>query len=164
MKPKQAVGLCSLISSNNFRGSSSFYILHRKASVVGHWKPLINSIRHLCPTLTKFIFDIRPTVEWKMVEHFLEYIPHLQRLIIRKMNTRSKWTLSNIGKTLQKTVPHLDYLFISITSLGTNKVVQNYDKSHLLILSLCISHQKKEIHENCIRRQSSHHIFIKFYS
>jgi len=132
MKPKQAVGLCSSIFSNNFRCLSSLYILHRKASVVGHWKPLINSIRHPCPTLTKFTFDIRPTVEWKMIEHFLEYMPHLQRLIIRKMNTRTQWTLSNIGKTLQKNVPHLDYLFISITSLGTNKVVHNDDKSHLL--------------------------------
>jgi hypothetical protein len=131
MRPKQAVGLCSSIFSNNFRCLSCFYILHRKYRVIGHWKPLINSICHPCHTLTKFIFDIQPTVEWKMIEHFLEYMPQLQRLIIRKMNTRSSWSLSNIGKTLEKNVPHLNYLFIRITSLGINKVVQNDDNTHL---------------------------------
>jgi len=132
MRPKQAIGLCSSIFSNNFRCLSSFYILHKKCRVIGHWKPLIDSICHPCPTLTKFIFDIQPTVEWKMIEHFLQYMPQLQRLIIRKMNTRSPWSLSNIGKILQKNVPHLNYLFIRITSLGVNKIVQTDDNIHLI--------------------------------
>jgi hypothetical protein len=132
IRPKQAVGLCLSIFSNHFPCLSSLHIFHGKCRVIGHWNPLINSIRHSCPTLTEFIFDIRPTVEWKMVEHFLNCMPHLQRLIIRKLNTRNRWTLSNIGETLKKNVPDLDYLFICITSLGTTKVVEIDDNYHFL--------------------------------
>jgi len=132
MRPKYAIGLCSSIFSVHCLSLSSFYILHKKSLVIGHWKPLIHSIRYPCVTLTQFIFDIRPTVEWKMVEHFLKQMPHLQRLRILTLNTRTRWTLSSIAETLKIYVPSLNHLFIRLTSLGTNTLVQKDDNYHLL--------------------------------
>jgi hypothetical protein len=59
-------------------------------------------------------------------------MPHLQGLIIRKLNTRNQWSLINLSATLRKNVPHLNYLFLRINILDTNKVMENYDNYHLL--------------------------------
>ncbi|CAF3857521.1 unnamed protein product [Adineta steineri] len=151
MRVKHASGLCSLIFSIHFPCLTSFYILHRKSKVVGHWKPLMNSIRHQCLTLTEFIYDIRPTTDWKMVEHFLKYMPNLKRLLIRKLNTRTKWTLSNIANTFQNNLIHLNYLFIQINSLDINNYI-NEDKNNYLLHPLFIYIKSKQIKS---RKQSS---------
>jgi hypothetical protein len=136
MRPKHGIGLCHLIFSNCFSSLISFHIVHRKVTVVGHWRPLIDSIHHQCLTLTKFIFDIQPTVEWSMLEHFLKQMPHLQILIIRKLNTRSRWTLSYIAHILKINVPHLNFLFIRVTSLGTGTIVKKDDDFHPLFVHI----------------------------
>jgi hypothetical protein len=129
---KQAIPLCTSIFSNQFHSLSSFYILHRKSCFVGRWKVLIYSIRCQCLTLTQFIFDIQPTIEWKTFEYLLEKMPYLQRLIIRKLNTRNQWSLLNLSATLRMHVPHLNYLFLRITTLDTNKVIENNENYHPL--------------------------------
>jgi hypothetical protein len=120
--PKQAIGLCKIIFSTEFPSLSCLYILHRKSRVHGHWKLLINSIQTPCPTLTEFIFDIKPTLEWNMFEKFLSQMPNLKRLTIRIFNTRSKWTFSFLAHTLQTNVPNLTSLFIRINSFGMRNI------------------------------------------
>ncbi|CAF1116403.1 unnamed protein product [Adineta ricciae] len=101
IRPKHVTYLCSTIFSSNFPRLSSFYLLHRKSNVAGHWKPLMRSLEQRCFTLNEFIYDLRPTTEWKIVEQFLQHMPNLQRLCIRQLNTRVRWTLEDIARTLQ---------------------------------------------------------------
>lgn len=93
---------------------------------------MIYSIRHQCLTLTEFIFDIQPTIEWKIFENLLEKMLHLQRLIIRKLSTCNQFSLSNLRITLQKHISHFYFLSIRITTLNTKKVMENNDNSHLV--------------------------------
>lgn len=78
-----------------------------------------------------FIFDIRPTIQWKIIEHFLKLMPNLRRLIIRNMNTRCQWSLSKLGQILKENVPDLNYLKIKIISIGTKKILQNETNCHM---------------------------------
>ncbi|UJR24747.1 hypothetical protein I4U23_006121 [Adineta vaga] len=133
MRPKHAIHLCSMIFSSDFPCLSSLYILHRKSSVVGHWKPLIASIRyHQSLTITEFIFDIRPTTEWKMLEQFLQSMPYLQRLNVRQLNTRTRWTLLEIAQTFRTMVSQLNHLFIRINSLDMNILFEDNEYNHSL--------------------------------
>ena len=130
--PKQAIGLCKIIFSTEFPSLSCLYILHRKSRVYGHWELLINSLQTPCPSLNEFIFDIKPTLEWQMFGKFLSQMPSLKRLTIRQFNTRSKWTLSLLVRTLQRNVPNLTSLFIRINSFGMKNVQDENANLHPL--------------------------------
>lgn len=132
MKPKQSIGLFSLIYSDKFPCLSSFSILHRKSRVTGFWKLLFKSINHSSLTLTKFIFNIKPTIEWNIIEHLIKYMPNLKRFIIQKLNTRTTWTLSYLTKILQNNLLHLEYIYFNINSLGTKKILEIEYDSHPL--------------------------------
>ncbi|CAF1670353.1 unnamed protein product [Adineta ricciae] len=131
IRPKHVTYLCSTIFSSNFPRLSSFYLLHRKSNVAGHWKPLMRSLEQRCFTLNEFIYDLRPTTEWKIVEQFLQHMPNLQRLCIRQLNTRVRWTLEDIARTLQTFVPHLNRLFLRIHSLHMNILLENNEHNRL---------------------------------
>lgn len=151
MKPKQSICLISYIFSNKFSSLSTFYILHKKSNVLGFWKPLINSISNPSITLTIFIFNIKPTIEWKFVEHLIKYMPNLKRLFIKKLNTRSPWTLNYITNLFKNNLKHLEYVYLNITSLGTNKIIQLDEYSHPLFKNIINNiHKSKKLYSTTI--------------
>lgn len=145
MKPKQLICLISYIFSNKFSCLTTFYILHRKSNVIGFWKPLVNSISNSSITLKKFIFDIKPTIEWKFLEDLIKNMPNLKKILIKKLNTRSPWTVNHITNLFLINLKHLEYVYLNITTLGTKKIIELNEYSHPLFKNITnnISKSKK---------------------
>lgn len=92
MRIKNGVSVCQLIFSDHLPSRCSFHLIHKKAHVVGHWRPLINAMRYSSLTLIELLLIIRPTIQWEAFADILNRVPHLERLIIRKLNVRHRWT------------------------------------------------------------------------
>lgn len=148
MRIMAGIFLCQLIFSDRLPSLRSFHLIHEKVCAVGHWRPLINSICHPSPSLVEFIVDIRPTIQWNMFTDILNQMPHLERLIIRKLNTRNQWTLFDFAQKLKRAVPLLKSLSSSITCLGsTIKVDENEDYRRMHPLFVRVTFIRKKSRE-----------------
>ncbi|CAF2092390.1 unnamed protein product [Rotaria magnacalcarata] len=127
MRLKHAACLCQWLFSDRGQSLRVFHLIHRKRRAVGHWKPLIDSIRGQSSTLKLFIYDVQPTVEWNAFVHFLSKMPNLERLIVKKLNTRNRWAQCNLAETLKKNVPNLNFLSVRLTFLNHNTLTISND-------------------------------------
>lgn len=66
-------------------------------------------------TLKEIIFDIKPTIQWNIFEHFFfKFMPNLERLMIKNVNLRSKSCCLHFAQIFRQYLTNLNYLSIVI--------------------------------------------------